>query len=78
MKVNDTLIKFINDLDNYSNKTLADEVKERLNKHLDSYLKDLYTSYVQLVMTPGKRKLAKELARDGNKSKKRSFRDNQR
>jgi hypothetical protein len=78
MKVNDTLIKFINDLDNYSDKTLADEVKERLNKHLDSYLKDLYTSYVQLVMTPGKRKLAKELARDGNKSKKRSFRDNQR
>lgn len=77
MKVNDTLIKFINDLDNYSDKALADEVKERLNKHLDSYLKDLYTSYVQLVMTPGKRKLAKELARDGNKSKKRSFRDNQ-
>lgn len=77
MEINDILKGFISDLDNYSDITLADEVKERLDKHLKAYLDDLYISYVQLVMTPGKRKLAKELAKDGNKSKKRSFRNNQ-
>lgn len=78
MDVNEVLINFIADLEKYSNRTLADEVKERLNKHLESYLSDLYTSYIQLVMTPGKRRLAKELASDGNKSKKRSVSINQR
>ena len=73
MDMNEILINFITDLDKYSNKTFEDEIKERLRKHLDSYLSDLHSSYIQLVMAPGKRKLAKELVKDGNKSKKRSL-----
>ena len=61
MDVNKIILGFIKDIEKYENTTFNDLVKERLEKNLEEYIRELHIASVQLRMSPCRKSITRGL-----------------